>query len=82
MRVATRRPQNGTQAHAMSHDLEFGRPAHGGATPCWDRPSSDSKISFRAASRIRNIKEKRQKNCNPCGTKCYLCPDPKVLPMS
>ena len=32
--------------------------------------------------RIRKNKEKRQKKCNPCGAQCYLCPDPRVLPMS
>src|SRR6185295_5495204 len=35
------RPQNGTQAHATSRELEFVRPARVGATPFWDRPSSE-----------------------------------------
>jgi len=32
-----RRPQNGTQAHDLSRELEFVRPAQVGATPFWDR---------------------------------------------
>jgi len=30
-------PQNGTQAHDLSRELEFVRPAQVGATPFWDR---------------------------------------------
>lgn len=37
MKLAARRPQNGTQAHDLSRQLEFGRPAQVGATPFWDR---------------------------------------------
>jgi len=29
-------PQNGTQAHDLNRQLEFGRPAQVGATPFWD----------------------------------------------
>jgi hypothetical protein len=32
----TAAPQNGTQAHDLSRELEFGRPAQVGATPFWD----------------------------------------------
>jgi len=32
------RPPNGTQAHDLSRELEFGRPAQVGATPLGDRP--------------------------------------------
>jgi hypothetical protein len=32
----TRPPPNGTQAHDLSRDLEFGRPAQVGATPLGD----------------------------------------------
>jgi len=32
-----RRPQNGAQAHDLSRELEFVRPAQVGATPFWDR---------------------------------------------
>ena len=32
-----RRPQNGSQAHDLSRELAFGRPAQVGATPFWDR---------------------------------------------
>ena len=35
------RPQNGTQAHDTSRELEFGRPARVGATPFWDRMTSE-----------------------------------------
>lgn len=34
------RPPNGSQAHDMSRELEFDRPAHVGATPFGDRPAS------------------------------------------
>ena len=37
-----RRPQNGTQAHDLSRELEFGRPAQVGATPFWDRRRAPS----------------------------------------
>jgi hypothetical protein len=32
----TAAPQNGTQAHDLSRELGFGRPAQVGATPFWD----------------------------------------------
>ncbi len=32
-----RRPQNGTQAHDTSRELELARRARVGATPFWDR---------------------------------------------
>lgn len=35
-----RRPQNGTQAHDLSRELEFDRPSQVGATPFWDRRSA------------------------------------------
>ena len=35
-----RRPQNGTQAHDLSRELKFVRPAQLGATPFWDRRSA------------------------------------------
>jgi len=35
------RPQNGTQAHDTSRELGLGRPARVGATPFWDRPTSE-----------------------------------------
>ena len=33
-------PQNGTQAHDTSRELESGRPARVGATPFWEPPAS------------------------------------------
>ena len=45
-----RRPQNGTQAHDLSRELEFVRPVQVGATPFWDRR--------RAASRKANDRTK------------------------
>jgi hypothetical protein len=38
--LAAGRPQNGTQAHDLSRELEFVRPAQVGATPFWDRPAA------------------------------------------
>jgi putative transposase len=35
------RPQNGTQAHDTSRELELDRPARVGATPFWDRPTCE-----------------------------------------
>ena len=35
-----RRPQNGSQAHDLSRELAFGRPAQVGATPFLGPPSS------------------------------------------
>ena len=35
------RPQNGTQAHDTSRELKLSRPARVGATPFWDRPTSE-----------------------------------------
>ena len=37
-----RRPQNGTQAHDLSCELEFNRPAQVGATPFWARRRAPS----------------------------------------
>jgi len=38
-----RRPQNGTQAHDLSREPEFVRPAQVGATPFWDRRRAASR---------------------------------------
>jgi len=38
------RPQNGTQAHDLSRELEFVRPAQVGATLFWDRPTSEPHV--------------------------------------
>jgi len=42
-----RRPQNGTQAHDLSRELEFVRPAQVGATPFWDRRRAASRTGKR-----------------------------------
>ena len=40
-RFRCRAPQDGTQAHDTSGELEFVRPARVGATPSWDCPASE-----------------------------------------
>jgi hypothetical protein len=37
-----RRPKTGPQAHDLSRELEFVRPAQVGATPFWDRRRAPS----------------------------------------
>ena len=67
-----RRPQNGSQAHDLSRELAFGRPAQVGATPFWDRPASEpqstkhSNIGFP----LRGNEKQKQQNMTA-----------KVLPM-
>ena len=68
------RPQNGTQAHATSRELEFVRPARVGATPFWDRPSSEpaSGQHSKIGSPFGGQKQMNKQQCHGV----------KVLPMS
>ncbi len=61
------------------------RPAHVGATPFWDRPNkhrSAGKVRFRAPFGGQEKRQIEQLTINKNGKKCYLCPEPQVLPMS
>ena len=60
-----RRPQNGTQAHDMSRELKFVRPAHIGATPFWDRRSAPSATANRAPSGTEKKKDWSERKCEP-----------------
>ena len=75
-------PQNGTQAHALSRELEFGRPAQGGATPFWDPPATKPQSSNHSNIGFPLRGNKRTKTTTITVEKCYPCVDPNVLPMS
>jgi hypothetical protein len=75
--------QNGSQAHALSRELEFGRPAQGGATPFCDPPASQpqrnnhSKIGFPLRGNERQEQQPtRHKSVTHVLTQmCYRCLD-------
>ena len=50
MKIAARRPQNGAQAHDLSRELEFGRPAQVGATPFRDRRPAASRTGTKTTN--------------------------------
>ena len=62
-------PPNGTQAHDLSREPEFGRPAQVGATPFWTAVQPPSGA------------ENKSQRCEPLTKKCYRCIEPRVLPM-
>ena len=67
------RPPNGIQAHDLSRELEFVRPAQVGATPFWECPAwePESKKTYEDQIPLRGIKPKNDNNEGR-----------KVLPMS
>jgi hypothetical protein len=75
-----RRSQNGAQAHDLSRQLSFGRPAQVGATPFWDRRSAPSGTENQPCG-AENRNNKGQSNCELLTQKCYRCIEPRVLPM-
>ncbi len=76
-------PQNGTQAHDLSRELEFDRPAQVGATPFWEppawQPTAHKRTKIRPPLQGGEMEEEQPTETTH---KCYPCIDPNVLPMS
>ena len=70
-RPPLRRPPNGTQAHDLSRELEFGRPAQVGATPFWDRRRAAS----RKETRDKSVNREPKSVTDVLNHECYLCID-------
>jgi hypothetical protein len=91
--LATGRPPNGTQAHDLSREQQFGRPAQVGATPFGDRPASKPcagqngiPASFGAQQEmnkpVNDEHEGTESVTHVLNHKCYRCldwaPQPKM----
>ena len=70
--IPLRRPQNGSQAHDLSRELAFGRPAQVGATPFWDR----RRAPFGGAEKKDKCVNQQPKSVTyVLNHECYLCID-------
>ena len=78
-------PPNGTQAHDLSRELRFGRPAQVGATPFGEPPlSKPLPWETFESSPLRGTEKKNNKQLTPkhksvthvLSYECYRCPDP------
>ena len=66
-----RRPQNGAQAHELSRELQFDRPAQLGATPFWDR----RRAPFGGQKENETVNQETKSVTYVLNQECYLCID-------
>ena len=76
-------PRMGPRRYDLSRELGFGRPAQVGAIPFADSPTLVLGGQLDEAVRTEELNNHGRPSVTHVLThKCYLCPDPQVLPMS